>query len=88
LVAAVAGLLMGWRVASMTETDVIEAAADRYVSDHDGRREDCAAQPGTPPVWITVVCTRNGRGAIYQFDNLGRMKEIAPADPADAAREL
>ncbi len=76
------GLLAGWRVASLTETDIINAAAERHVAG-GGQAEDCAAVPGLPPVWITVVCAGDPP-RIFRSDRLGRLTEI---DPADAALE-
>ena len=85
-VAAVAGLAAGWHVARLTESDVIAAAADRYVAEDGGARTDCAAV-ADQVAWITVVCASGtGASAIFQADRLGRVRRLEPADPADAMR--
>lgn len=70
----VAGLLLfrqGWIAAHMTETDVINHYAARYVADHGGSRTDCIALPGrADDVWIEVRC---GATVIYPVDRAGRL---------------
>ena len=46
---ALAGFIIGWRVATLTESDVIEAAAARYVADHKGAPEHCEALAKSGP---------------------------------------
>ena len=74
MLTVVAGLLVfrqGWIVAHMTETDVINHYAARYVTDHGGRISDCVAVPGRAPgVWIEVRC---GLGVVYPVDRTGRL---------------
>lgn len=82
---ALAGFIIGWRVSTLTESDVIEAAAARYVADHKGAPEQCEARPGTPPVWITVLCGSPDVTAIYQSDRFGRLTESPAASPQTAA---
>ena len=89
--AAVAGGLAGWRVATLTETDVIEAAAAAYVAETPGALPThCVAEPGPDTVWIAVICGPPGEGAaaVYHADRLGRVTEVAPPLSDDAAREI
>jgi len=69
-----AGLLLfrqGWIAAHMTETDVIDHFAARYVAEHGGQKSDCVAVPGrSAQVWIEVHC---GDVAIYPVDRAGRL---------------
>ena len=83
--AAALGLPAGWHVATLTETDIIDAAAARYVRDHGGAPAECVARPGTPPVWIEVLCGTPRLRAIYQADRFGFLTGLPPADPATAA---
>ena len=70
----IAGLLVfrqGWIAAHLTETDVINHYAARYVTDHGGQKADCLAVPGrTAGVWIEVRC---GADVIYPVDRSGRL---------------
>lgn len=79
---AVAGLLVfrqGWITAHMTETDVINHYADRYVSEHGGRKTDCHAVPGAvAEVWLEVRC---GGVVIYPVDRAGRLLRRDPSEP-------
>ena len=55
------GLWAGWRVATLTETDVIEAAVADYLAaetalGHQAAETDCSATPGADDVWIVVLC--------------------------------
>jgi hypothetical protein len=69
--------LSGW-TSQITETDVIQLAADRYREDAqaDGvttdRDTDCVARPGAPPAWITVTCVNDVRTYVYDLDRVGR----------------
>ena len=88
-IAALIGLWVGWTYATLSETDVINAAAAHYVeTDRDARPEHCVAQPGTDPIWITVICgPSDGRAmAIYQADRFGRLTKVPPARVGGAAR--
>lgn len=81
---AVLGWRAGWHVSGLTETDVIEAAAARYVAGGEGRsRTDCAAQPhGSAQIWITVTCTEaTGRSHRYDADRFGTLR-TAPVQTA------
>ena len=70
LVGALLAFRQGWIVAHMTETDVINRYADRYVRDHGGRASECHAVPGSRAgVWIEVRCD----GVRYPVDRAGRL---------------
>lgn len=87
--ALLVGLWAGWNFATMSETDVINAAALHYIENgpETARAEHCVARPGTPPVWISVICAPPGKTAtIYQADRLGRLSLVAVADPEDATQ--
>lgn len=89
LVALGAGLWAGWRYATLTETDVINAAASHYVENgpESAAPEHCIAQPGTPPVWVTVICRPpSAPSMIFQADRFGRLSVIDPADLNAAAQ--
>lgn len=76
LVAAVAvlGLLLGGRVATTTETEVIDRVADRYVSETGATRSDCAARPAaSADLWLVVACA----GHEYFVDSFGRVVDVA-----------
>lgn len=82
-VALVIGLIAGWRYATLTETDVINAAAAHYVETgpEGAAPEHCIAQPGVPPVWVTVICRPpDAASMIFQADRFGRLSVVAPAD--------
>ncbi|MEM6891963.1 MAG: hypothetical protein AAF636_28190 [Pseudomonadota bacterium] len=73
---------LGWIAATISETDVIQAAASQYLVSAGplARATDCAARPGqVPNVWIVVTC----KGAAGQFDyainRLGRFVQSAPS---------
>lgn len=62
VVAAALGIRAGWRVANLTESEVIEAAVANYIAHETqaGRRPsdtDCSATPGgSDGIWIVVLC--------------------------------
>ncbi|MFD1344240.1 hypothetical protein [Litorisediminicola beolgyonensis] len=65
VLAALLGWRQGWHVATLTETDVIERAAARYLSDREAagtadgaRAEQCRARPapGNSGAWLVVIC--------------------------------
>jgi hypothetical protein len=71
LVAVLLVFRQGWIAAHMTETDVINHYATRYVADHGGRISDCVAVPGRAAgIWIEVRC---GAKVIYPVDRTGRL---------------
>ncbi|KUF09105.1 hypothetical protein [Pseudoponticoccus marisrubri] len=79
---ALFGFRQGWIVANLTETDVIEAMAARYLAEAgpQARASDCVARPGRE-VWLVVACGGPGMWE-YRVDRLGRLKErFGPGDP-------
>ena len=89
VLALVGGLWAGWRFATLTETDVINAAAAHYVENGPVTAvpEHCVAQPGTPPVWVTIICRAPEAAAmIFQADRFGRLSIVDPADLNTAAQ--
>lgn len=74
---------LGWIAANLTETDVIESYAQKYLADRardgtgDGARiSDCVGYPGTGAgIWLQVVCGPPGdpsRRYEYEVDRLGQ----------------
>ncbi len=63
----------GWRVAMMTETDVIQAFAQHYMQETGGAKSECAAAPSAVPgAWTTVQCTQlNGTERLYHVNRFG-----------------
>lgn len=79
LVGALLAFRYGWIAATITETDVINAIANRYVTEDggaDARAADCVGLPGMRPgAWITVRC-----GTIeYHVDRFGRLIDTGAA---------
>lgn len=69
---------LGWIVATITETDVIDAYAARYLetAGPDARATDCVARPGLQRgVWLIVSCSGPGRRVDYPVDRFGRLAE-------------
>lgn len=64
------GLLLGVRVVSLTETDVIERVARDHIA-AGGQIEDCVARPGADPIWIVVSCVSGDLQSIRAFNRLG-----------------
>ena len=86
---ALIGLRRGWIVATMTETDVINAYAQRYLrtGGPDAALSDCVALSGAayPGVWLIVRCVpETGEGAVDYYVNRrgGLVRNAAP--PQDA----
>ncbi|MFP7673335.1 hypothetical protein ACG74X_08265 [Marivita sp. S0852] len=81
LVGALMAFRYGWIAATITETDVINAVANRYVTQDGGanaRIADCVGVPGqVDGAWITVRC-----GALaYHVNQFGA---VISTDPASA----
>lgn len=78
---------LGWIRAHLTETDVINHFAARYVVETGGQATvtDCVALPGQQEgVWLVVRCAPPDGGAVQRFpvDRSGRL--LAPAHAVDA----
>ncbi|MDW3222302.1 MAG: hypothetical protein R8G34_05340 [Paracoccaceae bacterium] len=81
----------GWIAAAITETDVINTYASRYLSEAgaSARLTDCAATPGDHVgVWITVNCV-DPSGARYDYavDKFGRLLDVQGSGSQPAAPE-
>jgi hypothetical protein len=77
LIGALVAFRYGWIAATITETDVINAFAQRYVTQDGGegaRRSDCVGLPGQiDGAWMTVQCGTvsyhvNGIGALISTE--------------------
>ncbi len=74
------GLRLGWLAASITETDVINTYAARYVAaqklaDPESAASvlDCIAVPGDARgVWLIVICGSGGCGPAYSEFHVNR----------------
>lgn len=78
---------LGWVAATITETDVVNTYAARYLqtAGPDARTTDCVARPGRQRgVWLVVSCAGSGRRVDYAVDRLGRLTErpLSPELPA------
>ncbi|MEL6645322.1 MAG: hypothetical protein AAFQ79_15430 [Pseudomonadota bacterium] len=83
LVALVAGLWLGSGQAGLTETEVINAMADRYVAETGGARTECLAVPGSAEkVWLEVRCGSGDGLAVYPVDHRGRLIAVDAAPEA------
>ena len=74
---AVFGLRAGWHVSALTESDVINRAAEDYLSgDVTRQATDCAAQPSDARgVWLVVICKPLvGEPEIYQASRFGKVQ--------------
>lgn len=70
------GFRWGWIAATITETDVINTYAERYLSEGGAaaRLTDCTALPGRRDgVWIIVRCVQAGARFDYPVDRFGRL---------------
>ncbi len=85
VVAALLGLRAGWRYATITETEVIDAAAADYLAHaaaegHEVSVTDCAARPGQGKVWVIVLCVpqsdTDARRTEYYISRWGRMEKF------------
>ncbi|WP_187428694.1 hypothetical protein ROLI_012000 [Roseobacter fucihabitans] len=84
------GFRWGWIAATITETDVINAYAQRYLDEAgaDARVTDCTAIPGDQGrIWIIIRCVSPESGGFeYPADRFGRLLDrprgaILPAAP-------
>lgn len=73
----------GQKAANLTESDVIEAMAARYLASAgpDARRTDCVARPSSEN-WLVVTCSRDNQDWRYEVSRLGVLvKETVPRAP-------
>ena len=79
LVTAVAAILafrMGYNVVNITETNVINHYAARYVAEgpKGAKVTDCAAQPGDAEgVWLVIQCGGAAHVVRYAVDRYGKL---------------
>lgn len=74
---AVLGLRAGWHVSALTESDVINRAAQDYVEGGQGRQMiDCVAMPASQrKIWLIVTCTAtNGSIETYHATRFGKVR--------------
>lgn len=70
--AAAFGLWQGLRAAPPTETEIIEAAAARYIAETGGAATDCHATPGpVDGVRLVVICDGGDTAWTAAFDTWG-----------------
>ncbi len=81
LLAGGLGLWLGLKDASLTESDVIAAAAARWSSE-TGIRDlsSCVAVAGAGEVWLEVTCGMEESKRRYAFDRRGKLIESAGLD--------
>ena len=86
LIAAGLGLRAGWRHATMTETEAIEAAAADYVAfeaarGHAAEPTECSARPARA-AWLIVTCqpAHLAPGEVFEYHvaRTGRMDRRTP----------
>lgn len=74
---ALGAFRFGWQVIHLTETDVINRYAARYIDEAgpDASAADCAALPAEMRgVWITLHCAApGGAPVIYQITRFGTL---------------
>lgn len=84
LLTAVLALLMGIRVATTTETDVIERVAALYLDEAGAKaaRTDCRAVPAqSEGLWLVITCVgADGNGVEYFIDRFGRVADTTRLD--------
>lgn len=83
LVALVAGLRLGAGQAGLSETQVINAYAARYVAETNGALTDCAAVPGQGSVWMVIRCGTPGpSGRVFEVGRNGALVNAEPEGPS------
>ena len=82
LVTLALGLLffrLGWIAANLTETDVINTYAARYLQEAGptAKASDCVARPAQAPgVWIVVTCAGAEMRYDYYVNRFGGLRSI------------
>lgn len=83
LIAGLFAFRAGYWQANLTETDVINTYAAKYVAETGGALTDCVATPGEAPVWIEVTCrSGNGEGRIYPVNRRGALLSLPDTQEA------
>lgn len=88
---ALMGLRWGWVAATISETDVINRYAERYVQERGGgaAMTDCVAMPGRADqgIWLVVRCAAPDTDSAFEYhvDRFGRLKHPARTGDARAA---
>ncbi len=80
----------GWIAATITETDVIDHYAQRYLAEGgpEARLTDCTAVPGAQAgVWIVVRCVGVAARFDYPVDRFGRLVAVPAPPPSSGAPE-
>lgn len=73
LFATAIGVVAGVRALPPSETEIINAAAARYVAETGGALTDCYARPsGLSEVRLVVICETEAGVWLRGFDRLGR----------------
>lgn len=73
------GLVAGYN-SPVSETDVINAGAVRYVRETGGDAIDCVGLPGEGRIWIEVRCGDGDRFRAYLFNDQGELVST-PKEP-------
>jgi hypothetical protein len=80
--AIVLGLTFGQKASKLSETEVINAFAARYVAETGGQPTDCVARPSARSgVWIVVTCGQGDTQHRYAADFQGRQISVPVAGP-------
>lgn len=69
---------LGWIDANLTETEAIQAYANRYVTEAGpgAKRSDCWARPGET-VWLVVRCGQPGAYWEYRVNRFGGLQKLS-----------
>ncbi len=80
LVLALLFFRLGWIAANLTETDVINTYAARYLQEAGpgARVSDCVARPGQgAAVWIVVSCEGTAGRYSYHVNRFGGLRHVS-----------
>ncbi|MEM6760508.1 MAG: hypothetical protein AAF601_13615 [Pseudomonadota bacterium] len=72
ILAGALGFWFGQRQVTLDSSAVIQAVAERHISEHGGRIEDCIGLPGQGRAVFHVQCAQT----TYAVDRLGRVRLI------------
>ena len=85
---ALFGLRVGVLTSNLSETDMINQAAERYLAGGQDRSlTDCSARPNAERVvWLTVTCVpKAGAPELYNASPLGHLSQVQSARTAPEA---